>query len=67
MKLASVIEFEKDKFVCTFVLSRKQLKGYYQDLFEPLSRSWRGDYQKGLKEIVRACREHGTKLTGRKK
>jgi len=67
MRKVGIIEFEKNKFVLSAVFTQKQLKGFYQYLFEPLSRRWRGEYQKMHKEIVAACKEHGIKLTGRKR
>lgn len=65
MKKVGIIEFDKNKFVLTAVFTQKQIKGFYRGLFEPLSRKWRGEYQKMHKEIVEACKEHGIKITGR--
>jgi DNA-binding cell septation regulator SpoVG len=65
MKKIEIIEFEKNKFIFVGVFSQRILKGLFQDIFEPKSRKWRGEYQDIMQEIVAACKNHGIKLTGR--
>ncbi|MFC2055710.1 hypothetical protein ACFLV7_15655 [Chloroflexota bacterium] len=48
-----VVEFEDNKLLLISVVNKKQLKEIY-NLFEPLSRKWRGQYQSLAKAIVDA-------------
>ncbi len=50
----SIIEFEKDKYLISGILNKEQLKALYDELIEPKSRSWRGQYQEFAKEFVSA-------------
>ena len=50
---AEVVELEDDKLLLIGVVNKNQLKEIY-NLFEPLSRSWRGQYQSLAKAIVDA-------------
>ena len=51
-----VVELEDDKLLLIGVVNKNQLKEIY-NLFEPLSRSWRGQYQSLAKAIVDAYNE----------
>ena len=51
-----VVELEDDKLLLISVVNKNQLKEVY-DLFEPLSRSWRGQYQSLAKAIVNTYNE----------
>jgi|GEM_PF-1146643 len=48
-----VVELEQDKLMFVAVINKDQLKEVY-GIFEPLSRSWRGQYQAMAKSIVDA-------------
>ena len=50
---AEVVELEDDKLMLITVVNKNQLKAIY-DLFEPLSRSWRGAFQSLAKAIIEA-------------
>lgn len=51
-----VVELEDDKLLLIGVVNKNQLTEIY-NLFEPLSRSWRGQYQSLAKAIVDAYNE----------
>ena len=51
-----VVELEDDKLLLIGVVNTNQLTEIY-NLFEPLSRSWRGQYQSLAKAIVDAYNE----------
>ena len=46
-----VVELEPDKLMVVTVVNQKQLQALYE-VFEPLSRSWRGQYQAMAKAFV---------------
>jgi hypothetical protein len=48
-----VMDLGNGKFLLVGVLTREQLEAT-RDVFEPLSRSWRGQYQSMAKAIVEA-------------
>ncbi|MBM3128716.1 MAG: hypothetical protein FJ009_08850 [Chloroflexi bacterium] len=48
-----VLELGEDKLLLVAVVNKKQLQAIY-GVFEPLSRSWRGQYQPLAKAIVDA-------------
>jgi hypothetical protein len=50
---AEVVELENDKLMFVTVVNKKQLGTIY-NLFEPYSRSWRGQYQALAKAVVAA-------------
>ena len=50
---AKVIELEDDKLLLISVVNEKQLEAVYE-VFEPLSRSWRGQFQAFAKVLVAA-------------
>ena len=49
-----VVQLEKGKLLVLAVLNEEQLEAMYEH-FEPVSRTWRGQYQSMAKAIVRAC------------
>lgn len=49
-----VVQLEKGKLLFLAVLNEEQLEAMYEH-FEPVSRSWRGQFQSMAKAIVRAC------------
>ncbi len=51
-----VVELEDDKLMLIGVVNKNQLKEIH-GLFEPLSRSWRGQYQSLAKGIVDAYKD----------
>ncbi len=51
-----VVEFEEDKLLLIGVVNKNQLEAIF-DIFEPLSRSWRGQYQSLAIAIVDAYME----------
>jgi len=51
-----VVEFEEDKLLLIGVVNKNQLEAVF-DIFEPLSRSWRGQYQSLAIAIVDAYME----------
>jgi len=54
--VVKIAEIEKDKYMLNAVLNKEQLRTLYQ-MFEPLSREWRGQYQALAKAIVEAYEE----------
>lgn len=57
MNQFSIIEFEKDRYLISGILNKEQLKALHDELIEPKSRSWRGQYQEFAKSFVRAYKE----------
>ena len=51
---AQVVQLEKGKLLFLAVLNEEQLEAMYEH-FEPVSRTWRGQFQSMAKAIVRAC------------
>jgi hypothetical protein len=51
---AQVVELGNGKLLLVAVLTEEQAKATYE-VFEPLSRSWRGRYQSLAKGIAGAC------------
>ncbi len=51
--LVRIAEIEKGKYMLNGVLNKEQLHALY-NIFEPLSREWRGQYQALAKSIVEA-------------
>ena len=51
-----VVEFDEDKLLLIGVVNKNQLDAVF-DIFEPLSRSWRGQYQSLAIAIVDAYME----------
>lgn len=51
-----ITEIEKGKYMLNSVLNKEQLHTLY-NIFEPLSREWRGQYQALAKAIVEAYQE----------
>jgi hypothetical protein len=54
--IASTIQIEEDLVSIVILLSKTQLLKL-NEIFEPLSRSWRGQYQAITKEFTRAYQE----------
>ena len=57
MSKASIFEFDKGHFAVTIIISKEMLVKGFLPLFEKLSRSWRGRYQKTMKDLVKAADE----------
>ena len=53
---AEVVELEDDKLMFVTVVNKNQLETIY-NLFEPYSRTWRGQYQALAKSVVEAYRK----------
>jgi hypothetical protein len=51
--IVKIAEIEKDKYMLNIVINKEQLRILY-NIFEPLSREWRGQYQALAKAIVEA-------------
>ena len=51
--LVQMARIEKGKYMVNGVLNKEQLRTLY-NIFEPLSREWRGQYQALAKAIVEA-------------
>ena len=49
-----VVQLEKGKLLFLAVLNEEQLEAMHEH-FEPVSRTWRGQFQSMAKAIVRAC------------
>jgi hypothetical protein len=60
--LVQVVELEKGKLLFLAVLNEEQLQAMYEQ-FEPVSRTWRGQFQSLAKAIVRACAGRTGKAT----
>jgi len=56
MGIHTVMEIGEAQYVMVGVVTQYQLDDLYK-IFEPLSRSWRGQYQVLAKEFVRAVQE----------
>lgn len=56
MGIHTVMEIGEDRYVMVGVVTQYQLDDLYV-IFEPLSRSWRGQYQVLAKEFVRAVQD----------
>jgi hypothetical protein len=56
--VVQIFEIEEGKYVLFGVLNERQLKEIY-GLFEPLARSWRGQFQALAKAIVSAYKGLG--------
>lgn len=57
MKKFSITEFDKGLFMINGILNKKQLDALYEELIEPKSRKWRGQYQAFSKDFVSAYKE----------
>lgn len=55
-----ILDLEDGKVLLIGVLTREQLEETY-NVFEPLSRRWRGQYQSLAKAIVAAYNKRGAK------
>ena len=51
-----VVKIEKEKYMLNAVVNKEQLRALYE-IFEPLSREWRGQYQALARAIVEAYQE----------
>ena len=56
INLHANFQVDEDKYVIAVLLTQDQLKALYVK-FEPLSRSWRGQYQSLTKAFVKAYQE----------
>jgi hypothetical protein len=51
--IVQIMELDEDKYMVVSVVNRKQLGALYE-VFEPLAREWRGQYQAMARAIANA-------------
>lgn len=56
ISLQTCLQIDSDKYVIASVVTQDQLESLYQ-LFEPLSRRWRGQYQSLTKAFVETYKD----------